>query len=202
MERGRREMPFETRPYIPWLPFVSNPLKKYKVDDSFITISTTTQPPETIALPVAVVRKQPGFSQSIIHALLDKGNVVVNDAGGHFHTLWRIQGASAFMDAVRGIHPNIRADVAEKNKFANVTDNDLADCVIYYPQLPTSVDRLLRAFQPEQYFEGGYKVVAKEGSWVRKGDVIAKYGHTENNDSVGRPVGDDGARYAGRVRVA
>jgi hypothetical protein len=119
-----------------------------------------------------------------LRSAFDLGNVTLSTKNGTTEFM-RVNNATSFARALRGEHPDVIADTQqraaaekEKHKFDNVTEADMANIVIYYPHIPKAVNTVLQALDPENYFPSAYKNILKEGTWVRKGDVIARYGRT------------------------
>ena len=107
--------------------------------------------------------------------VLGRGNIKITAVSGETMLLEDLRNTDEVQDALY----NWKAlDVveAERERLNNLTDGDLVDFALYYPHIPKTVDRLLRARQPTKYFDGAFVYLVQKNEVVAQGDVIATYG--------------------------
>lgn len=171
-------MPYETRPYIPFVPFAPNPLKKYEVREGKLFTYYTL-------FDLPILRFSAGYRNlddadptphaGVFGHAANMGGVRVETQRSSFD-VYRLRDREAFMAAIERAQSEAEESAEEKS---NWNEADLADFLIFYPHIPKAVETLLRHIEPENFTEQSYTNRVKVGEWVTAGTVVASYGGVE-----------------------
>lgn len=178
---NREELTF--RPYIPYTLFLPNPARVIRADLDSLTVEGTTGVVLQIGLPTSSVQTASGIGNTLAKFFFNRGSLLVVDKGGKEHLLSRVPDIRGITEALTGKHKGLvkaREERIEKEarcqKLDSLTEDDLAECVLYYPHIPNTVDRFLQGREPQKYHEGAFSFLVRERDGVEEGGVIATYG--------------------------
>lgn len=171
------------RPYIPYTLFLPNPARVIKADLDKLTVQGPTGVLLQIALPASSVQNASGIGNALARLFFNRGSLLATDKGGREHLLSRLPDIDGMIKVLTGRHSGLNKarevrieKEARRRKLGSLTDGDLAGCVLYYPHIPKTVDRLLRAREPHKYHDGAFRFLVHLREGVEKGDAIAEYG--------------------------
>ncbi len=169
-------MSFKTRPYIAF-GLGSNPLKSYRIENKEASISAVAGMDGTLPLTsngVNVEIDRGKLPRSWARAVLGLGNVTVSNPNGSL-LFEKVINTSAFKRAVEleASLPTVAERDAQEQE--RIRKAPLSNVLVYFPQIPKSVERLLQANGRGT----GYIQMVTEGDYVKKGQIIGNFGDTD-----------------------
>ncbi|MBX3387734.1 MAG: hypothetical protein KF768_14285 [Phycisphaeraceae bacterium] len=171
-------MSYRTRPYIPLLPMVPNPLKVYAINRGRLSVRFLGQLLHELPLDLSRVDTPSGVLQFLMHWLIDRGDLVISDSGGRVYNLRRVMGVKAFRAAVKEVVTNDDPNGPSGPPWYDGLHTD--DTVVVIPRCPDQFSSLLYYARSgsgmfgDALFSGMQSnILVKEGDWVRRGQRIA-----------------------------
>ena len=171
------------------IPIIPNPFKRYEVDSQrklrIVGIVGETENIPLGGISSKIVRGK--WLTFLMNYAFGTGNLVLTGSpvGSSGLTLKNLYGVKRFKRAIDGELLDNSTDTSETEiekpkERKQLTDDDIQQKeILYFPHIPKTIRILLESLESKTYNYETLKFLAKEGDFVLKRDVIARYGKIE-----------------------